>query len=321
MTNRFIWRIFSFKLRLKKNPSKVDKEDFQFGRKLVEVLQEQMAKMALTKHKHTDIWELLQAFPDIYRSGEQQDVTETIRFVFDQLGGFEQALIREVFAGELAEKTQCQVCGHVKSRPETFSDLVLTVPPEEEAKAWGTIPTTQMLLDERLKFERLDDDALLECETCQKKQPVGKWAEIVSPPAHLCICLNRFTFNMKTCDFTKEKTPIRVDGGVQIGQFRYELYFVIFHSGQTATSGHYYAMGRRSEPTASQDNPWMTMDDSQVKPADMALLSGEQQEKKKDDNPYVLFYRCAEAPPTPVARMPRALANEVKRKDNDRQES
>merc|ERR1712190_660083 len=105
LTNRFIWRVFPFELRLKKNPSKVDKEDFEKGPKIVDMLKKQIAKMATTKYPHTDIAELLQVFPDIYRSGEQQDVTETIRFVFDMLGGYEQPLIREVFAGELSEKT------------------------------------------------------------------------------------------------------------------------------------------------------------------------------------------------------------------------
>lgn len=35
----------------------MDKEDYEFGKKVVELLQRQFAKMALTKHKHTDIWD------------------------------------------------------------------------------------------------------------------------------------------------------------------------------------------------------------------------------------------------------------------------
>jgi len=209
MTNRFVWRLFNFQLVLKKNPSKVDQEDFDFGVKLVDLLRRLLAKMIFTGHKHTDIWEVLQAFPDIYRSGEQQDVMETVRFVFDKLGGSDQPLIREVFSGELSEKFMCQVCGNVKSRPETFSDLVLRVPTEDEVLKLGLLPTTQALLDQRLKFEYLDDDNLLFCEKCQQNQKTGKWCEIVSPPIHLCVHLNRFTFNMEKMDFTKEKTPDR----------------------------------------------------------------------------------------------------------------
>lgn len=321
MTSRFVFRIFAFELQLKKNPSKVDKEDFETGLKIVKVLQKQVAKMAVTKHKHTDIWELLQVFPEIYRSGEQQDVTETIRFVFDMLGGYEQPLIREVFAGELSEKTVCQYCGTVKSRPETFSDLVLPVPKEGEVLNAGVMPTTQALLDERLKFEYLDEDNMIFCEGCQQKQRVGKKCEIVSPPAHLCICLSRFAYDPEHGGTSKEKTPVQVDGVLQIGPFTYELYHVIIHTGKTATSGHYYAIGKRSEPTPDGQNEWVTMDDSQIKAADMSLLSGGFSEKQKDDNPYVLFYRCQQAPPTPPACVPAELHRVVSDEEANRQES
>lgn len=149
---------------------------------MVQQMQRLMAKMRLTNHPNTDITDLLAVFPDIYRSGEQQDVTETIRYIFDKLGGYDQALVRDVFAGELSEKFACQVCGKVKSRPETFSDLVLSVPTDEEVKAAGSIPTIQKLVNKRLEFEMLDEDSLLFCEGCQAKTRAGKWCEITSPP-------------------------------------------------------------------------------------------------------------------------------------------
>ncbi|CAJ1360147.1 unnamed protein product [Effrenium voratum] len=231
------------------------------------------------------------------------------------MGGSDQPLIREVFAGNLQEKLQCKVCGTVKEREETFMDLVLSVPTEQQVTASGVVPTTQMLLNERLKFEELDDDCLVTCERCQEKRKMGKWCEIVSPPAHLCICLNRFTFNMEKMDFTKEKTPIKVDEGLRIGAYEYELYHVILHTGKDASSGHYYAIGRRSEPVPSGDNNWYTMDDSQLKPADLGLLAGRPSEKLKDDNPYVLFFRCKQAPRTPEFRVPKSMKDFVKKED------
>jgi len=317
-TSSFLRRVFTFALTLKKKPSKVDEEDFEFGVRLVEILQKQMAKMALTRHSHTDIWELLQVFPDVYRSGEQQDVTETIRFVFDKLGSFEQPLVREVFAGELSELVQCQVCGTIRRKPETFSDLVLSVPKEADVTASQVMPTIQQLMNERLKVENLDEDNLLFCEACQANQRARKWCEIVSPPAHLCLCLNRFTFDVNTMGFTKEKTPVCVDGLLQIGPFTYELYMAIVHTGVDASSGHYYAIGRRSEATDGP-NDWVTMDDSQVKPADMSVLTG-RAVTKKNDNPYALFYRCQQAPPTPSLLVPQKLAKLVEKEDSARGE-
>jgi len=164
----------------------------------------------------------------------------------------------------------------------------------------------------------MDDENLLFCEKCQKNTKAGKWCEIISPPAHLCICLNRFAYDIQKQDFTKEKTPISIDGTLQIGPFLYDLYMVIVHTGKDAASGHYYAIGSRAEVTEAErshnQRRWVVMDDSQVKPADMTLLSGVNNEKK-DDTPYVLFYRCQQAPLTPQAMLPKMLVDDVMRED------
>ena len=316
LTDAFVWRIYDFTLKLKAKASKIDEEDFEFGKKVVELLQKQFAKVALTKHQHTDIWDILQAFPADYRSGEQQDVTETIRFVFDKLGGSDQALLREVFAGQLQEKIQCRECGKIKVCEETFTDLVLPVPTAEHAKESGIVPTMQKLLEERLKCEEMDDpNNLVTCENCRMKTLAVKWTEITRPPQHVCLCLNRFSYNMQTRDFNKEKTPVKIDEGLWIGIYEYELYLTIIHSGKDASSGHYYAMGRRSEPTVSGDRAFYTMDDSTIKEADVSLLAGNPPKKLLDDNAYVLFLRCKQAAPTPEIRIPLSLVEYVEKED------
>ena len=116
------------------------------------------------------------------------------------------------------------------------------------------------MVQERLKYEEMDDpNNLVTCENCQKKTFSVKWSEITRPPPHLFLCLNRFTFNKQTYDFTKEKTPVKIDEGLWIGGYEYELYHTIIHSGKDASSGHYYATGRRSEPTPSGDCSFYTM--------------------------------------------------------------
>ena len=316
LTDAFVWRIQTFSLKLKEKPTKFDEDDFKFGKKVVGLLQKQFAKMALTKHKHTDIWDMLKEFPAEYRSGEQRDVMEALRMVFDKLGGSDQALLREVFGGELQERIQCRKCGKIRVREETFTDLVLPVPTAEQAKESGIVPTLQKLLEERLKCEEMDDpNNLVTCEHCQEKTCAVKWSEITRPPQHLCLCLHRFDFDMKTFDFTKEKTPVKVDEGLSIGGYEYELYHTIIHTGKDASSGHYYAMGRRSEPTVSGDCAFYTMDDSQIKEADVSLLAGKPPKKLVDDNAYVLFLRCKQASPTPEFRIPLPLVEYVEKED------
>ena len=82
------------------------------------------------------------------------------------------------------------------------------------------------MVQERLKYEEMDDpNNLVTCENCQKKTFSVKWSEITRPPPHLCLCLclNRFTFHKQTYDFTKEKTPVKIDEGLWIGGYEYEL--------------------------------------------------------------------------------------------------
>ena len=151
-------------------------------------------------HKHTDIWDILQAFPADYRSGEQQDillltwaivrqaVTKIIRFFFDNLGGSNQSLLREGFAGELQEKIQCRECSKFKVREETFTDLVLPVPTAEQAKGSGIVPAIKKLLQKCLKC-MADAQNLVTCEKCQKKTCAGNWRKISRP---LLRCLGNF---------------------------------------------------------------------------------------------------------------------------------
>eukprot|EP00438_Fugacium_kawagutii_P025823 Skav200501 [mRNA] locus=scaffold450:329460:329783:- [translate_table: standard] len=106
----------------------------------------------------------------------------------------------------------------------------------------------------------MDSDNLVECPVCQRKTQAGKWSEISRPPAHLVLCLNRFTFDKKKMNFTKEKTPVKIDESVFIGGYEYELYNAIIHTGKDASHGHYYAMGRRSESVPNGDNAFYTME-------------------------------------------------------------
>ena len=174
---------------------------------------------------------------------------------------------------------------------------------------------TQEVLDKRIKLEELDAECLVNCDICRNKTRVRRWSEIASPPAHLCLGLNRFTFHFEKMDFTKEKTPVKIDEGLWIGGYEYELYHAIIHSGRDASSGHYYAIGRRSEPTPSGDPCWYTMVDSQIRPA---LLAGNPPEKQVDDNAYVLFLRCKQAARTPQFRVPFPLVDFVKKEGKKR---
>ena len=76
--------------------------------------------------------------------------------------------------------------------------------------------------------------------------------------------------------------------------------FTLEKSGKHVSRGHCYAMGRRSEPTHGGDCIWHKIDDSDIKQPEVSLLTGNPPKKLLDDNAYVLFLRCKQAPPTPA---------------------
>ena len=111
-------------------------------------------------------------------------------------------------------------------------------PHKKQPRRRGTIPTIQELLHERLKFEELAADEAVYCESCQARRQMDKWCEITSPPSHLCISMSRFAWDRETQTLTKVKTKVRVDGGITIGPYQYDLYCTIMHRGESATEEH-----------------------------------------------------------------------------------
>ena len=132
-----------------------------------------------------------------------------------KLGGSDQALLREVFAGQLQEKIQCRECGKIQgSRGDLYRSGASGAHCREGQREWHRANhAEQNLLEERLKCEEMDDpNNLVTCETCRMKTLAVKWTETTRPPQHLCLCLNRFSYNMQPRDFNKEKTPVKIDG-------------------------------------------------------------------------------------------------------------
>ena len=121
----FLWRIHNFNLKLKNNPSKMDKEKYEFG-KVVELLNSNSQRWS-SWSRNSQICDsgisCRHSLQTIYLR-QQQDVTETMRFVFAKLGGSDQQLLKEVFAGQPHETTMQRVWrGHI-STPFALSSHV-----------------------------------------------------------------------------------------------------------------------------------------------------------------------------------------------------
>ncbi|CAD7924693.1 unnamed protein product [Amoebophrya sp. A120] len=305
-TDAFVSTLFRFRLR---QPDRsVDEAQYQLGAELLRQLQFLFGMLLITARPHVDIESLLSVLPSVeFPKGEQQDAGEFLRFLFDKLGGFQQGLIRQSFAGELSEVTKCADCGYEKRRPETFTEIILPVP---------DVPgkSVQQLLGEKLDRKRMQD--ALTCSQCGSKNCPETWSEIRSPPRQLVIALIRFDFRMDQGGLVKLKTPVQISQTLQLGQFAYEFYFSIQHCGATADSGHYTAFGKRSDVSANAGGgtTYWKFDDSQVKPSSWAELQ-QMASGSSDDTPYLLFYRCASAPVEPDPLLPAMYLDMLQQED------
>jgi len=274
-------------------------------------------------------------------SGQQQDVTELARWLFERLGepDKEGSLLERSFGGRTRVSIRCGSCQHLQERPEAFSDLCLSMAvPGSSAAATVTgdgiasvsstaavaVPpqcsttSTTDLLHAYLEEETL---AGYRCDSCGAMGSSLRRCEITRPPQQLVVTLNRFAYT-KQGGQEKVDTHVAVDvslrlpfkptsdsaEGMEQTAASYVLYAIVTHAGSTPHSGHYVCLGRSSEVGAgdASEGVWRRFDDSTV-----SALPGTTTQEALDQlangaaTAYMLFYRRCDGGARPAA--PRRL--------------
>lgn len=309
LTDAFCSFVYGFKLT---KGGKTEDADFNMGKTILKGLKLLFARLIKTHHKHIEISEFIRSLPPSYRSGEQQDVTESGRWIFDKIGGTDQQLVRSIFGGEMIHKTQCLNCQRISERREVFTDLCVSVPKESEVLGKKQV-TVQSLIKQMLKPESLSGDNKYSCEQCNSKQDAKRWIEITQFPSHLMLVMHKFSYDVKACDFKKEKTPVYPgDGLISLCNNSYEMYGAIMHYGESAMKGHYVAIGKRSSLVNDKSAQWVLFDDSLATPMSqddaMEKISGLD---KPANAGYVLFFKHSSCPIAVNPRMPQGCIDEA----------
>jgi len=274
-------------------------------------------------------------------SGQQQDVTELARWLFERLGepDKEGSLLERSFGGRSHVSIRCGSCQHLQERPEAFSDLCLsmvmpgsstataaardnaasgssTVAVEEQPQFSAT--STTDLLHAYLQEETL---AGYRCDSCGATDSSFRRCEITRPPQQLVVTLNRFAYT-KRGGQEKVDTHVVVDmslrlplkptsasaQGMEQPVACYSLYAIVTHAGSTPHSGHYICLGRSSEVSTgnADEGIWRRFDDSTV-----STLPGTMTQEALNQlangaaTAYMLFYRRCDDGARPAA--PRRL--------------
>lgn len=85
-----------------------------------------------------------------------------------------------------------------------------------------------------------------------------------------------------------------VEAGTSVEQVQYKLYGVLYHHGESASSGHYTVDVLHPNGDSSSRNPgetWLHIDDETVSPVrDEDVFGGHNNERVDDKCAYILFY-------------------------------
>ncbi|ANQ06044.1 Uncharacterized protein PCOAH_00003030 [Plasmodium coatneyi] len=239
---------------------------------------------------------ILGLLPYELNNRNQQDVTELLRYIFDKLGGSSKEFLRLIFSGVLVQKVQCQKCFFVSKKEEVIHDLSFPVPVRASERL-----SIQKYFDSFVQKEKIHGSNKYRCSKCNKRRNALKWNEIISPPCHLILILNRYNWSFSSNEKKKVKTHVKVNSKIVVNNFDYKLYGAIIHGGSSASSGHYYFIGKKSERDPQDEtNDWYQMNDSVITKTSSKSINRISKDPSNDHTPYVLFYRCKQAPPSPA---------------------
>ncbi|CDW84271.1 ubiquitin carboxyl-terminal hydrolase 40 [Stylonychia lemnae] len=210
--------------------------------KLFVLLQEEDSRAITTQ-------ELTKAFGwDNNEELQQQDVQELNRVLFDIVerslkDTAYEALIDQLYRGNLSHLIICQKCNTPRVREEKFLDLLVQV------KNCKDICES---LQKFFAFDKLDGDNQLFCDHCNEKTDTLKGQRITKLPPILTICLARFDIDYTKWERIKVNDRFEYPLEIDLKDFVepdalplqadtvYELKSIIIHRGG-AYGGHYYA--------------------------------------------------------------------------------
>ncbi|XP_011018566.1 PREDICTED: ubiquitin carboxyl-terminal hydrolase 21-like isoform X2 [Populus euphratica] len=234
----------------------------------------------------------LENISSVFRRYQQEDAHEFFQCLLERLerhcldssltddsaSSHDKNIVERVFGGRLVSKLRCCNCGHCSDKYEPLIDLSLEI---EDANS------LQSALESFTKVEKIEDSGTkFTCESCKKEVSREKQLMLDQAPSVAALHLKRFKIDGTSIEKIGKHVqfPLELDlkpytndneDSDEVG-FKYQLYAVVVHKGDSLMSGHYFCYIRSSPDT------WHKLDDPEV--------SKEQEEFVLSQAAYILFY-------------------------------
>ena len=161
--------------------------------------------------------------------------------------------------------------------------------------------TLQEAWELHMEEEETDRFFKFACSECGcVRRPKKKW-EVISMPKILCLQLKRFTFDEVAGGAQVLEHTIEYNTVETFTNTKYNLRGVVFHSGVSVDSGHYWAV---TQHTVNKNTGWWLYNDDQRRSATIAETMQSHAHSEPDDEPgksYLLFFEMEEDPIISVA--------------------
>ncbi|KAI5602004.1 hypothetical protein BDE02_01G128700 [Populus trichocarpa] len=234
----------------------------------------------------------LENISSVFRRYQQEDAHEFLQCLLERLerhcldssltddsaSSHDKNIVERVFGGRLVSKLRCCNCGHCSDKYEPLIDLSLEI---EDADS------LQSALESFTKVEKIEDsETKFTCESCKEEVSREKQLMLDQAPSVAALHLKRFKIDGTSVEKIGKHVqfPLELDlkpytndneDSDEVG-FKYQLYAVVVHKGDSLMSGHYFCYIRSSPDT------WHKLDDPEV--------SKEQEEFVLSQAAYILFY-------------------------------
>jgi ubiquitin carboxyl-terminal hydrolase 35/38 len=278
--------------------------------------------------------------PPWFRQGLQQDCSEFVHYLLDQLheeecalGDNSESLVKKHFMGTFQIVCVCNSCKSQSLMEEPFTEMALGFP--YNCRSPDSLMLHELISD-FVAVEILSDENQYFCDKCQKKNDAHRQVMVKDIPQCLILSLKRFAYDAETktrskvlrevtCPLVLELPVIGKEHRVQ-----FILSSVVVHSGVSSDCGHYYTYARHSttakkahklnsEETADQSlrhsrDGWFLFNDSHVTCSSFESICNLTKRFSKD-TAYLLFYSLltddGTEVPERVSQLPKAFIDLV----------
>ncbi|OII75053.1 ubiqutin C-terminal hydrolase of the cysteine proteinase fold [Cryptosporidium ubiquitum] len=231
---------------------------------------------------------------DQFSFGKQHDACEFLRYLLTNID--DDCL---PFMMTTEDFVECLSCGVIQSKESyslsiidlyVFNNTPFGSSNRESFNLNNDTITLDSLIKSYFSAEKIPNS--LDCDHCQQKSASKRWISLKNPSKYVVLAIHNYYWDRKLNKAIKQtQLKIKFNDFFILNNHKYIIYALVFHKGESTSSGHYFAIGRKHfYDNYKQKNPnWFNYNDSIV-----SNIESFYQVQKSSENPFLIFALLAD---------------------------